>query len=142
MYKPSTYLVVTYFPTYLCMRPFSLWILSQYSLYPCKKSSNYKKRKKNWNSIFKPHFRLVPFLKLVLLLFRHVLEACHYLILNPSWDVRQWHNIRKLKKNNIYIYHLSKQAFLFTGKILQESESWNSKTKWFWRVLIAQSENT
>jgi hypothetical protein len=45
-----------------------------------------------------PDFSLVAFLKLVFQLFRRVLNFCHHLMLSPSWDASQWHNIRKLRK--------------------------------------------
>ncbi len=58
-------------------------------------------RRKKLNFFFPhldPDFSLVAFLKPVFQLFRWVLKFCDHLMLSPSWDASQWHNIRKLRK--------------------------------------------
>ncbi len=46
-------------------------------------------------------FSLVALFKLVLKIFRQVLKTCSHLMLNLSWDVSQWSNIRKLEKTSL-----------------------------------------
>jgi hypothetical protein len=71
-------------------------------------------QEKKFEFFFHPHldpdFSLVAFLKPVFQLFRQVLKFCHHLMLSPSWDANQWHNIRKLRKVQLLLMMINQGA--------------------------------
>jgi hypothetical protein len=71
-------------------------------------------QKKKIEFFFPPHLdpdlTLVAFLKPVFQLFRRVLKFCHHLMLSPSWDASQWHNIRKLRKVQLLLMIINQGA--------------------------------